>query len=117
MTPGSHEQPALTSMLCGTPKPWHDLPEFRALDEVRRAFVKGGIPLAPARSTEACARLSTFWALYGLGHVLEEIQRRTRLGSLCWASVRVSELGPGRVLLDIAIEPHAGELVADRGGP
>lgn len=90
---------------CAQPPPWYELPEFRALAEVRRAFVKGGIPLAVARASEASARLAVFWTLYELGHALTEIERRTRAGSPCWASVRATEIRPGRITLDITIEP------------
>src|SRR5690348_2893393 len=86
-------------------QPWHELPEFRALAEVRAAFVKDGIPLAVPRTTEASARFAVFWTLYELGHVLDEIEHRMHAAQLCWASVRASEIRPGRVVLEIAIEP------------
>lgn len=91
------------------PPPWHELPEFRALAEVRRAFVKDGVPMPPARTTEASARLAAFWTLYELGHALDEIEHRTRAGLPCWASVRACEVRPGRVVVEIAVEPFADE--------
>jgi len=97
--------------------PWHEMPEFRALAEVRRAFVKGGIPLATPRTTEASARLAVFWALYELGHLLDEIEHRSRAGEPCWASVRASEIRPGRVVLEIAIEPIPSAPSATGGLP
>jgi len=85
--------------------PWYEAPEFRALAAACRAFTRGGIPPAAARTPAAGARQAAFWTLYELGHVLEELAHRTRSGMAGWCVVRASEHGPGRVVLDIAIEP------------
>lgn len=88
--------------------PWYDAPEFRALAAARRAFILGGIPPATVQTPEAAARHAAYWTLYELGHALDEIERRTREGSPCWSRVRVAEHGPGRIVIDIAIEPPPG---------
>jgi hypothetical protein len=83
--------------------PWYERAEFRALAEVRRTFTQRGLPTAP--TAEAGARRAAFWALYELGHVLEELERSEREGSPASCTVRAEQRGPGRIVLEIAVEP------------
>jgi hypothetical protein len=82
--------------------PWYEREDFRALAEVRRTFTQRGLPTAP--TSEAGARRAAYWALYELGHVLEELERSEREGSPASCAVR-AERGPGRIVLEIAVEP------------
>lgn len=100
------------------PPPWYEAPEFRALAEVRRAFMNGGSsPVAAIRTPEGGARQAALWTLYELHHVLEELAHRTRSGAPGWCVVRAGEHGPGRVILDIAVQPIPDDPLAERGAP
>jgi len=109
VAPPDHNQPEAPAGVpppATAPRPWYEAPEFRALSELRLAFMKGAsAPAVAIRTPEGGAREAARWVLYELGHVLDELAHRTRHGSPGWCVVRASEHGPGRVVLDIAIEP------------
>jgi hypothetical protein len=83
--------------------PWYEREEFRALAELRRSFTQRSMPTAA--TPEAGARRAAYWALYELGHVLDELERHEREGSPASCAVRTEERGPGRIVLEIAVEP------------
>jgi hypothetical protein len=82
--------------------PWYEREEFRALAEVRRTFIQRGVPATT--TPEAGAHRAAYWALYELGHVLDELERRQREGSPASCAVRAEQRGPGRIVLEIAVE-------------
>lgn len=84
--------------------PWFETLEFRALNEVRRAFLSRGMLRRAAEAAEASVWDAGFWALYELGHILDAFERRSRAGEAVRAVVRTHRHEDNRVVLEFAIE-------------
>ena len=81
------------------------LPELDALRELRRALARGGLPSRGRRSAADEARLVAFRAVDELVCFLDAYERRVALGEPCRLIEREHAREPGRLTLEIEIEP------------
>jgi hypothetical protein len=84
--------------------PWYETFEFRALAEVRRAFRPRGALQPKLGNAEASLWGAVFWALYEVGRLVDEFERRSRAGESVHAVVRTHRHEDNRVVLEFALE-------------
>jgi hypothetical protein len=92
--------------------PWFETWEFRALNEVRRAFRSRGMLRRAVDAAESSVWDACFWALYEVGHILDVFEQRSRAGEAVRAVVRTLRHEDNRVVLEFAIEPAGDALMS-----
>lgn len=77
--------------------------QLRAL---RRAFAKGGLPPADTRGPVDDVRIAVFHAVRELLGIVDQFKSRIASGEALRLVVREQPVEPGRVLIELAIEPR-----------
>jgi hypothetical protein len=98
----------------GPAAPWWDAPEFLALSEVRRAMVRGEVPVGLPGTAEEHARHALFWALYEIEHVMREYARRLAAGEPVRMRHGIYKHHPLRVDFNIRIVEDPGVTITER---
>jgi hypothetical protein len=83
------------------------VPEYRAMCELRTALSRGVLPRWDRRAAHDWARLAAFHAIAELLRILDEFKRRIERGERCRLVHREKPQEPGRMQIEIVIEPIA----------
>ena len=84
-------------------------PDFEALRVLRKKFSRGGLPAV--RTPEDQARIAVFYVLRALLDLLVEFARRIRRGERVGLVVNEQTSLPGRMAVEVVIEPAKPEKV------
>ena len=81
------------------------IPEHRAMKALREALAVGGLPPRDRRTPEDSARIASYRVVEELLRLLRFFKHRVEEGEPCRLVERVHDTEPGRLHLEIAIEP------------
>lgn len=78
-------------------------PEFATLRSIKRLLAEGGLPSQSSRTPMDEARITAFFTLQELLHILNEFRNAHLRGTRCRLAVSENGRSPGRVTIEIAI--------------
>jgi hypothetical protein len=80
-----------------------DAPEFATLRSLKRLLAHGGLPPQASRTPMDEARITAFFTLQELLHILHEFRNAHLRGARCRLAISENGRSPGRVTIEIAV--------------